>query len=309
MHVTITGAGGFIGKNLLLGLSPDHHLIAIDRGGELPGFVEDHSLAEVEIECIDLTDQAALSALAEKRDGQIEAVIYLAGNGDPAYSVSHPDVDLTDTVLGLVHFLQHFTVGRFIYFSSGAVYDGLSGAISPSSRLDPRLPYAIGKLACEQYIKFFQKTGRIDQYVILRFFGAYGPYEPPRKIYTRLVKRFALERKPSFTIRGDGQNLIDAMFVEDTVRGVSAVLKSDAGNRVVDFCLGEPLTIKQLVEAAARIFEIEAVIETAGRVPEYIDFRPSSREMEELFGFTPKIPLSEGLPILASHLADTPGKM
>ncbi len=40
-----------------------------------------------------------------------------------------------------------------------------------------------------------------------------------------------------------------------------------------------------------------------GEVPEYIDFRPSPRMMEDLFGFTPAIPLDEGLPILAQHLS------
>ena len=302
MRVAITGAGGFIGKNLLLGLSPDHQIIAFARGGGVPEFVENHSLSGVEVALGDFTDPDAMAALADERGRELEVVIYLAGNGDPAYSVSHPAVDLTDTVLGLVNFLSNFQVGRFIYFSSGAVYDGLSGPVSPDSRLDPRLPYAIGKLACEQYIKFFRKLGRIDNYVILRFFGAYGPFEPPRKIYTRLVRTFAIDKRDEYTIRGDGKNLIDAMFVDDTVRGVRSVMESTENNLVLDFCLGKPYTIKKLVEEAARIFNIKARINLEGEVPEYINFRPSPAAMEEIFGFVPTIPLSEGLPILARHI-------
>ncbi len=302
MNILITGAGGFIGKNLLLSLSPEHRILALDRAPGLEEFIRGRGLENAAAATVDLKDPTALDNLAREHGGEWEAVIYLAGNGDPAYSVTHPEADLTDTVLGLLNFCRYFRGGKFIYFSSGAVYDGLEGPVSPRSALDPRLPYAISKLADEGYVKFFRKSGRIDSYVILRFFGAYGPFEPPRKIYTRLVKNFALDKDPEFTIRGDGKNLIDAMFVGDAVRGVRKVLESGEGDRVVDFCLGEPYTIEELVREAARIFEIEPRIRKEGEVPEYIDFRPSPREMEELFGFTPRVPLEEGLPILARHL-------
>ncbi len=303
MNILITGAGGFIGKNLLLDLSRDHRILALDRAGGLDEFIRGRGLENVSAATVDLNDPPALEKLAREHGGEWEAVIYLAGNGDPAYSVTHPEADLTDTVLGLINFCRRFRAGKFIYFSSGAVYDGLSGPVSPRSSLDPRLPYAIGKLANEQYVKFFKKSGRIENYIILRFFGAYGPFEPPRKIYTRLVKNFALERNPEYTIRGDGKNLIDAMFVGDAVRAVRKVLESEVKDRVVDFCLGKPDTIEELVREAARIFKIEPRIRKEGEVPEYIDFRPSPREMEELFGFSPQVPLSEGLPLLARHLS------
>lgn len=304
MKIIITGGGGFVGKNLLIDLSGAHNLLALDRASGLDEFIRGRGLKNVAAATVDLNDLPALDRLAREQGEKWDAVIYLAGNGDPAYSVSHPEADLTDTVLGLLNFCRRFRAGRFIYFSSGAVYDGISGPVSPRSPLDPRLPYAIGKLANEQYIKFFKKIGRIDSYLILRFFGAYGPFEPPRKIYTRLVQAFARDRNPEFTIRGDGKNLIDAMYVADAVRGVRSVLESGAGDRVVDFCLGKPYTIEELVREAARVFAVESRIKKEGEVPEYIDFRPSPREMEELFGFKPQVSLAEGLPLLARYLGE-----
>ena len=302
MRIVITGAGGFVGKNLLLNLSSENRILALDRSEEVDRFVSVHSLENIETAVVDLNDLAALTRLAEERGEEWDAAIYLAGNGDPAYSVDHPREDLLDSAGGLINFFSRFRAGRVIYFSSGAVYDGISGPVSPASRTDPRLPYAIGKLACEQYVKFFRRAGRIGGYVILRFFGAYGPYEPPRKIYTRLVRAFAIERKEEFTVRGDGQNLIDAMFIDDTVRGVKEVLRSEVKDRVVDFCQGYPYTISELVASAGRIFGLQPRIRTEGVVPEYIDFRPSPGMMEELFGFVPSIPLEQGLPALARHL-------
>lgn len=304
MRILITGAGGFIGKNLLLGLSSRHRILALDRMKELRDFVKVQVPGGVEVEICDLTDKETMIRAADTWGKELEAVIYLAGNGDPAYSVSHPREDLRDTVLGLVTFLSCFRIKRLIYFSSGAVYDGISGPVSPASFPDPRLPYAISKLACEQYVKFFHKANRIKEYVILRFFGAYGSYEPPRKIYTKLARAFSLEKKEEFTIRGDGRNLIDAMYVGDTVEAVEKILAGAGRNTVVDFCMGEPLTIRQLVEEAARIFGLEAKIISRGKVPEYINFRSSPKELKKLFGFSPRVPLSEGLPALARFLKE-----
>ncbi len=304
MDIIITGAGGFIGKNLLLALAGRNRVLALDRDGSLSKFVAKYSLPNVRVAACDLNDGAALRREAGEWGEEPDAVIYLAGNGDPAYSVEHPGEDLRDTVAGLVNFFSCFRTRRAIYFSSGAVYDGISGPVSPETRLDPRLPYSIGKMACEQYVKFFQKNGRIGDYLIFRFFGAYGPHEPPRKIYTKLVRALCLEKKKEFTIRGDGNNLIDAMFVDDTVRAVETALTGEAADRTLDLCVGEPLTLKELVEEAGRVFGIEVKVVCQGEVPEYIDFRPSAAAMEEIYGFTPRVPLSEGLPALARYLEE-----
>ena len=60
------------------------------------------------------------------------------------------------------------------------------------------MPYAVSRLACEHYIKAFQKQGDVGSYTLLRFFGAYGPHEPSRKIYTRLAQALALEKQDEF---------------------------------------------------------------------------------------------------------------
>ncbi len=302
MRIIITGAGGFVGKNLLLGLPRDSEILALDRAAGLESFIRGRGLDNVRVERGDLGDSNWLNGLAGEWGGEADAVVYLAGNGDPARSVGRPGEDLRDGPLALINFFSTFRARLALYFSSGAVYDGLRGPVSPASRLDPRLPYAVGKLASEHYIKFFQKEGRIGDYVILRFFGAYGPYEPPRKIYTRLVRTFALERKAEFTIRGDGRNLIDAMFIEDAVRAVNSILTDGRGGLVVDFCLGEPYSVEELVLQAARVFGIEPRIRKEGEVPEYIEFRPSPAAMREAFGFFPSTPLEEGLQKLARHL-------
>lgn len=303
-RLIVTGASGFIGRNLILSIPDDREVVALfHTKRNFPAWIQQKELPHVAAENCDLTDPDAVRRLAVRLGKQFDACVFLAANGDPADSEKHPLNDLQATVVTLLQFLSHFEINRFIYFSSGAVYEGLTGSVSPSVPLSPRLPYAITNWACEHYVKAFARQERIGQYVNLRFFGAYGPYEPSRKLYTRLVRRFACEHVPQFTIRGDGRNYIDAMHVEDAVRGVLSVLESDQGNLTVDFCSGTPLTINELVKIAARTFGFEnPEIDHAGQVPEYIEFYASGNEMERRFLFRPHIPLEVGLQRLAEFL-------
>src|SRR5205823_5507646 len=128
-------------------------------------------------------------------------------------SATRPLWDLESNAIALVRFLEHCRVGHIVFASSGAVYDGLVGDVTPSTPVDPRLPYAISKLASEQYVRFFaERRHAIESFVNVRFFGAYGPYEPERKITTRWM-RAVMAGQRAFTVRGNGQNLIDFMYV------------------------------------------------------------------------------------------------
>lgn len=304
LRLIVPGASSFIGRNLILSTPSDWEVVALyNTSRDFPTWVEQNNLSHVIAAGCDLSDEAAVRGLAHRVGKQFDACVFLAANGDPAYSVERPFLDLQATVVTFLHFLSHFEIDRFIYFSSGAVYDGLSGPVSPAVTVSPRLPYAISNLACEHYAQAFTHRGRVGQYVNLRFFGAYGPYEPPRKLYTRLVRRFAFERAPQFTVRGDGRNYIDAMYVEDAIRGVLAVLESDRGNLTVDFCSGTPLTINNVVEIAAHTFGLaDLEIEHTGQVPEYINFTASQEAMAQSFHFRPQIPLEEGLQRFATFL-------
>ncbi len=301
MNVLVTGASGFIGKNLVCSAPRDWNVVAVYRGTtDFPEFVARHRLAHVRAIACDLADAGAVAALPEHFDG----IVHLAANGDPAFSVREPRADLLAGPGTLVTLLSHVRCDRFVYFSSGAIYDGLKGAVGWETPVAPTLPYAVGKLAAEQYVRFFRREGRVKSYTILRFFGAFGPHEPARKIYTRLVRWAMAPGSEPFEVRGDGKNLIDAMYVDDVVRGIHRVLAADVHDVTVDFANGAPVTIDELVEtAAATLGKRDGKVRHVGTVPEYIEFSVSRERMERLFGFRPGISLEDGLRRLARHLA------
>ena len=167
----------------------------------------------------------------------------------------------------------------------------------PDASITPTLPYAISKYASERYVEFARtRAGSIDRTLIVRFFGAYGPYEAPHKIYTRLVRAFALEGRRSYTIYGDGTNLIDAMYVDDAVDAVKRMLTGPHWNTCVNLAAGQPVTIETLVRTAASALGAEPItVEKQAIANESNHFRGSTREMEELYGFRPRTCLRDGL--------------
>ena len=301
MRLIVTGASGFIGRNVLLRAPRDWAITAVYHHTPLEAFITRHRLSHVRAVQCDLLDVAAVDRFAQT-DGRADAVLYLAANGDPALSATQPVLDLASNTTALVNFLERCHAGHIVYVSSGAVYDGLHGPVSPASSVSPRLPYAISKLASEQYLRFFcERRKTVDSFINVRFFGAYGPYEAARKITTRWLSAVDAGQR-EFVIRGNGENLIDFMYVDDAVDGFLALARAAGERRTIDFASGSPVTVNEVVRAMARACGVEVRVRHDGHTEEFIEFRSVDSTMRERFGFTPTISMADGLARLRDHL-------
>lgn len=311
MHLLVTGASGFLGRNVLLRAPADWRIVALyNTDAQFPEFVSGLNRSNVVAVHCDLASPADVAALKREHGAEWESCLYLAGKVDIPWSVREPRSDLLANTIPLLNVLDAVRVEKFVYFSSGAVYDGSTGEVGPDTPVAPTLPYAISKLACERYVQFYhQRRKSVGKYLLVRFFGAYGPYEAPHKLYTRLIRTFAIEGQHRYTIYGDGTNLIDAMCVDDAVDAVRRMLTGDHWNDTVNLAAGHPVTVEELVQAVGAALGLDAVeIEKHGTANERNEFWGSVREMQECFGFRPMVSLPEGVRrfrdfLLTSHAA------
>ena len=295
MRVLVTGASGFIGRNVLLRAPRDWEIVAVyHRTGSLEAFIAHHGLGRVRAVRCDLTSASEVAALAREA-GQVDACLYLAANGDPAASSERPAWDLQMNTLALVTCLEQIRAGHFVYVSSGAVYDGLNGPVTPATPVAPRLPYAISKLASEHYLRAFAERRRtVGSFVNVRFFGAYGPYEPARKITTRWM-RSVMDGQREFTLRGNGENLIDFMYVDDAVDGFLRLTASAGFSGTVDFASGAPISVNAVAQTMARVLGADVTLRHEGHTEEYIQFHSVDKTMAERFGIVPDITFEDGV--------------
>lgn len=302
MRVIVTGASGFLGRNVLLRAPRDWEIVATYwQRPDLATFVTAHKLAHVHPVRCNLLDPASVDTLLDEA-GDADAVLYLAANGDPGASAAQPRWDLDSNAAALVTLLERASIGHLVFVSSGAVYDGLRGEVTPATPVSPRLPYAISKLAAEQYVRFFAERRRtVGSYVNVRFFGAYGPHEPPRKITTRWLAAVGAGRE--FVVRGDGRNLVDFMYVDDAADGFLALLEARGERLTVDFASGSPRTVAELVADMARAIGRGPAVRHEGETAEYIEFRSADRTLRDRFGIAPATPFDEGFRRLARFLA------
>lgn len=272
----VVGGSSFVGKNLIAGAPNEWKIFATyNRDSSFPEYARGFS----NVACIkcDLADERSVGKLGIR---EADAVIYLAANSNPRLSITDPVNDLKVNALGVMLLLEKLNCKRFVYISSGGVY------------LDSDLPYLFSKRAAESYVRFYSgKKG--FSYAIIRLFETYGPYNPERKITRKLVTQFDAGNG-DVVLYGDGKNLIDTLYIEDTVKALIKVIWSQK-SATADLCTGRSISIRELVTRTATVFGITPKISYSGNAVEDIHFSGNPGQMERVFGFKPTISLEEGI--------------
>jgi nucleoside-diphosphate-sugar epimerase len=286
----------------LLSLGKQHEIVGTYNSSQaFPRFVEEMGLDVTPVQCDLRSEESVHAALTAHTD--FDKCLYLASDTRVGYLTGEPGVDVTNNILPVANFVKNYSGGTVVFFSSGAVYMGNKGLVSPAKPLRPTIPYSISKLAAEEYVQFGGRT-RFDGSVIIRFFGAYGPYEPERKITRKLILSLleAGSKQVEFTVFGDGKNLIDVMHVDDAVDCIRRVLQSRVKDGTYDLCGERSMPINEYVKAVAAALQWKVKILHSGSSPEYIQFHASNRRFVKRFGERRGLSLERGVRAYAKWL-------
>jgi UDP-glucose 4-epimerase len=249
-RLLITGGGGFIGSNLVreaLRTRPADAVVVLDDFST--GRRE--NLAGLPVEVVDgsLVDDAALSrALVD-----VDAVIHLAAVPSVPRSIADPvrthTVNATGTLL-LLEACRAAGVSYVVGASSSSVY-GQNPALPKGERewVRPLSPYAVSKLATEQYLLAYQTSFGLDT-LAFRFFNVYGPGQPAGHAYAAVVPAFVdqlLAGRP-LSVHGDGTQSRDFTFVGTVCRVLlEAVDRRVVHPEPVNLAFGARVTLRELI--------------------------------------------------------------
>jgi UDP-glucose 4-epimerase len=243
--MVITGGAGFIGSNLALALAKENEVVVIDDLST--GKVENLEGIDVQLISGSITDLDLKAAF----EGS-SCVFHQAAISSVKKSIEDPlrtnAVGINGTLKVLIA-ARDAGVRRVILASSAAVY-GTSPRLPKREDMmpEPRSPYAVSKLAGENYARVFQELYGLET-VALRYFNVFGPKQDPSSEYSGVISRFIailLEgRQP--VIYGDGEQTRDFVYVADVVR--ANILASESHlSGVFNIACGKSISLNSLAK-------------------------------------------------------------
>src|SRR5579872_3911883 len=226
----ITGIGGFIGSSIARAL--------LARGEQVRG-VDNFStgnrenIAEIfdriDFRECDILDLDAMRSAC----GGVDFVLHQAAIPSVPKSVLDPLGSNRANVDGTVNVLvaaRDAKVKRVVYAASSSAYgDTPTLPKHEEMRPDPISPYAVAKLASEQYmISFYRCYGLAT--VCLRYFHIFGPRQDPSSPYSGVLAKFITQmlRGEQPTIFGDGAQSRDFTYIDNAVEANLLACKAPA---------------------------------------------------------------------------------
>lgn len=252
----VTGGGGFIGSNIVTEL--------VNRGQQvrvLDNFATGqrrnlaHMLDKIEVVEGDLRSYH----LVQGAVANVDFVLHQGALPSVPRSVRDPITSNEVNVVGTLNLLQaarEAGVKRLVYASSSSVY-GDNPELPKHEGLytNPLSPYAISKLAGEQYCQSFWRLYQFET-VCLRYFNVFGPRQDPGSQYSAVIPKFITKilRGDPLTIYGDGHQSRDFTYISNVVQAnLLACEAPEAAGQVFNIACGSRHSLLDLV---ARLSEI-----------------------------------------------------
>lgn len=242
-HILITGAGGFVGRQVLKALKgKGHRVTAVLRPGQqLPAGYE----ADAAVATPDLFSEE--EAWWRERLGGIDCVIHSAWYVEPGKYLDNPrNLDCVAGSIALAKAAVAAGVGHFIGIGTCMEYRLPGDRLAVDSPLEPATLYAAAKLALYHMLGHFL-PGTATTFSWCRLFYLYGEGE----YAARLVPYVRAQLEKGETVKlSAGTQLRDYLDVAEAGRQIAAVVETGQTG-AINICSGKAVTIRALVEGIA----------------------------------------------------------
>lgn len=301
MHVLVTGGAGFLGSHLCDGLimRGDTVLCLDDLStGDLANIT--HHLESPRFDFFRVDIASGMDEFVDER--KIDAVVHMASPASPPDYLRRPletlAVGSRGTENALLVALRHDA--RFVLASTSEVYgdpavhpqpEDYWGNVNP---IGPRSVYDEAKRFAEALTAAYARTMGVNAGII-RIFNTYGPRMRPSD--GRVVANFvwqALHGEP-LTVYGDGTQTRSLCYVDDLIRGITAMIDCSEFGPVN---LGNPeeLSVREFAQLILTVTGSNSPIEyRALPQDDPVRRRPQITRARQLLGWKPEISVLDGV--------------
>lgn len=241
MKILVTGATGFVGKNVINELLKyDHEIIAAVRNKiSLKDFPANVKIIEIDLDNL----QPDKNYFAEL--GNPDLLIHLAWQGLPNYKeIFHVEKNLPSHSVFLKNMvtngLQNLSVTGTCF-----EYGMKDGCLSEDIESDPQNPYAVAKDKLRKFLEDLQLQQSFNLKWV-RLFYMYGKGQNPNSLLSQLES--ALQREDAVFNMSGGEQLRDYLPIETVAENIVKIALQSKINGIINCCSGVPIKVKTFVE-------------------------------------------------------------
>ncbi len=303
MNLLVTGGAGFIGSHFVdLAVKKKNvkKIVVIDNleDGSLRNLKNSLKSKKVKFVKADIRDFNKIKNLFKN----IDKVVHFAALSDVVPSIVEPKLYMDNNINGTINILESMKINKvkkIVYAASSSCY-GIPNKYptNENSLLDPRYPYAMSKLICEDIIEHWSKVYGFS-YLSLRLFNVYGTRSRTNSAYGAALGVFLKQKilnKP-FTIVGNGNQKRDFIYVSDVCDAFYRALIKNLSNQKFNIGYGKPRKVNEMVKII-------------GGPKTFVPKRPGEPDCthadiskaKKLLSWKPKVTLEEGLKIVIKNI-------
>jgi dTDP-glucose 4,6-dehydratase len=191
--ILVTGASGFLGRNLLdyLYNNTDHKIYALSRS-----LIEESYMSN---RFTSISQDLAKPLEDSMKDvlSDIEYIIHLAGSSDVKRSIENPIETFNNNVLATTNLLDFTSkhipnLRKFIFFSTAEVFGPSieNEKFKEDSPKSPQSPYAFTKYAAEQMCRMYSRVYQIPL-IITYTMNVYGKDQSKHKFIPKIISKIS----------------------------------------------------------------------------------------------------------------------
>jgi UDP-glucuronate 4-epimerase len=317
--ILVTGAAGFIGYHVTQALlARGERVIGVDslnayydvrlKRSRLAQLLQHKAFA---FHATDIADRQAMEAVAAACP-DVAAIVHLAAQAGVRHSMIDPYAYVSSNIVGQLVLLEIARrlrkLEHFVYASTSSVYGANTQVpFRESERVDTPLSlYAATKRADELMGHAYAHLYGIRQ-TGLRFFTVYGPWGRPDMAYFGFAE--AIMAGTPITLYEGGRLCRDFTYVDDIVAGVVAVVAKppdgEPPTRLLNIGNSRSESVATLVQLLEASLGRKAILRDAPRPRADVENTWADvSAINELAGYEPAIPLTEGIPRFAQWFLD-----
>jgi len=304
MKILVTGGAGYIGSACVQALCEAGHTVVVFD--DLSTGQADNVSSSALLLQGDLTDSQAIFEVCAEYP--FDAVMHFAAKKAVGESETDPSLYFKTNVVGTINLLRamdKYNIPKIIFSSTAAVYEPPADdkPFTEKTKTGPLSVYGATKLMVEDVIKTYARTGKIQEYAILRYFNVAGDAgleyreEAAQNVFPIIAR--ALTQGEAFNIYGtdydtkDGTCVRDYIHLRDLVEAHTLALITQKSG-TYNLGTGTGYTVRELVEAFnAELPEPLRVIEAARRPGDAPAVVADASLAAEALNWTPKHTLKE----------------